>query len=228
MKGNIILFEDDPNIRELIGYNLEKEGFSLKAYEDGRNALEKIMESKPDLVLLDIMLPVKSGLDICKEIRQNRELAEIPVIVLTARGDEIDKVIGLELGADDYITKPFSNREMIARIKALLRRTKNPEVLREDTKIIRGKLEINRANHEVYLNKERMELTLKEFKLLELLSQKPGRVFTRDYLLESIWDYEYSGDTRTVDVHIRHLRKKIGENYIETIRGIGYRFTENT
>lgn len=222
----ILIVEDDPNIRELLQYNLEKEGFLVKTAEDGEQGLDTIETKWPDLVILDLMIPYRDGLEICRIMRSNKDLAHIPVIILTAKGEEIDRVLGLEMGADDYVTKPFSTREIIARVKALLRRTQaNPNS--ESEILIRGNLTINKDNYEVTLGEKKIELTPKEFQLIYLLASRPGKVFTRDYLLEQIWDYEYMGDSRTVDVHIRHLRQKLEEDLIETIRGVGYKFIQN-
>lgn len=221
----ILVVEDDPNIRELLQYNFKKEGFEVRTAEDGQKGLEIIESRWPDLVILDLMLPVRDGLEICRIIRSKKELAHMPVIILTAKGEEFDRVLGLEMGADDYVTKPFSTREMIARVKALLRRTQNIEQ-RDAEVLTRGNLIINAENYEVSLDGEKVELTHKEFQLLYLLASRPGKVFTRAYLLEEIWGYEYLGDSRTVDVHIRHLRQKLGEDLIETVRGVGYRFGE--
>lgn len=221
----ILVVEDDPNIRELLQYNLKKEGYEVRTAEDGQKGLEIIETKWPDLVILDLMLPFRDGLEICRIIRSKKELAHMPVIILTAKGEEFDRVLGLEMGADDYVTKPFSTREMIARVKALLRRTQNIEQ-RDAEVLTRGNLIINAENYEVSLDGEKVELTHKEFQLLYLLASRPGKVFTRAYLLEEIWGYEYLGDSRTVDVHIRHLRQKLGEDLIETVRGVGYRFGE--
>ncbi|NLT94128.1 MAG: response regulator transcription factor [Clostridia bacterium] len=221
----ILVVEDDPNIRELLQYNLEKEGYEVKTAKDGQEGLEIIETGWPDLVILDLMLPFRDGLEICRIIRSKKELAHMPVIILTAKGEELDRVLGLEMGADDYVTKPFSTREIVARVKALLRRTRYIEQNAGEV-LTRGNLSINMENYEVLLNGEKVELTHKEFQLLYLLASRPGKVFTRAYLLEEIWGYEYLGDTRTVDVHIRHLRQKLGEDLIETVRGVGYKFAE--
>lgn len=221
----ILVVEDDPNIRELLQYNLKKEGYEVRTADDGQKGLEIIETKWPDLVILDLMLPFRDGLEICRIIRSKKELAHMPVIILTAKGEELDRVLGLEMGADDYVTKPFSTREMIARVKALLRRIQNIDQ-RDGEVLTRGKLIINAENYEVSLDGKKVELTHKEFQLLYLLASRPGKVFTRAYLLEEIWGYEYLGDSRTVDVHIRHLRQKLGEELIETVRGVGYKFRE--
>ena len=179
-----------------------------------------------EIMLLDIMLPGMDGLDVCKEIRKDSNMSNMPIIMITAKGEEIDKIIGLELGADDYITKPFSVRELVARIKAILRRS-TMQLVEKTFKV--GNLVIDFGKHEVIKSENKIDLTLKEFELLQILIKNKGRVMTRDFLLDKIWGYEYVGETRTVDVHIRHLRQKIEEDdknpvYIQTIRGIGYRF----
>jgi len=223
--ARILVVEDDPNIRELLQYNLKKEGFEVKTAEDGEKGLEEIETKWPDLVILDLMIPYRDGLEICRIMRSKRELAHIPVIILTAKGEEIDRVLGLEMGADDYVTKPFSTREIIARVKALFRRVHAIEK-NEEGILIRGRLTINLENYEVILGDKKIDFTPKEFQLLYLLASRPGKVFTRDFLLEQIWGYEYLGDSRTVDVHIRHLRQKLEDDLIETIRGVGYKFID--
>jgi len=222
----ILVVDDEENIQELIKYNLEKSGFIVICTGNGIDAVKIVKQQFPQLMLLDLMLPGMDGLDVCKEIRKDSVMSNMPIIMITAKEEDIDKIIGLELGADDYITKPFSVRELIARIKAMLRRT-NMQLVGKTFNI--GNLAIDFGNHEVIKNELKIELTLKEFELLEILIRNKGRVITRDFLLDKIWGYEYLGQTRTVDVHIRHLRQKIEEDdknpaYIQTIRGIGYRF----
>ena len=231
----ILIIEDEPNIRELVLYNLGQNGYEGLAAEDGIQGLSMARSEQPDLILLDIMLPGKNGYDICKELRA--EGSRIPIIMLTAKNEEIDKVLGLEFGADDYISKPFGIRELMARIKAVLRRYESsPE---QDTPakgpgtaggagITIGDLNINIDSHEVRLGGRLTELTLKEFDLLRILAENRGRVMTRDQLLDKVWGFEYIGETRTVDVHVRYLRKKLGDEdnegkYIQTVRGIGYK-----
>lgn len=221
--SKILVVEDDPSIRELLQYNLEREGFEVKVAENGIKGFEIIEEKWPDLIVLDLMLPGIDGLEIVKLMKNNPNLAALPVIMVTAKSEEIDRVLGLEIGADDYVTKPFSTREVVARVKALLRRIKNVDK-EADKNIVRGPLVINGENYEAHLDKEKLELTPKEFQLLYLLASRPGKVFTRDFLLEHVWGYDYIGDSRTVDVHIRHLRQKLDEDFIETVRGVGYRF----
>ncbi len=194
---------------------------------NGIEALNIAKEEKPDLILLDLMLPGMDGYEVCKEIRKDNNIATTPIIMITAKGEELDKVLGLELGADDYITKPFSVREMIARVKAVLRRRTTINI--ESKSYILGNIVVDFEKHSLTKAGEKIELTLKEFELLEVLIKNKGKVMTRDFLLDRIWGYEYIGETRTVDVHIRHLRKKIEDDdknpkFIETIRGIGYRF----
>lgn len=227
MSNKILIIDDEENIVELIRYNLEASGYStLEAY-NGLDGLKLAKEEAPDLVLLDLMLPGMDGLEVCKRLRSDDKLKNIPLIMLTAKSEEIDKILGLELGADDYITKPFSVRELTTRVKTLLRRINS---MTEESEIYTfNDVEINFLKHEVIKNSKTVELTVKEFELLEALIKNNGKVLTRDLLLDKIWGYEYLGESRTVDVHIRHLRKKLEEDdgnprYIETVRGIGYRF----
>lgn len=220
----ILIVDDEEPIQELLKFNLEKEGYEVLLADDGPTALKIIEEKRPDLVILDVMLPGMNGLEVCNQLRQNSNVREIPVIMLTAKAEEIDKVLGLELGADDYLTKPFSPRELLARIRARLRRIK-PQT--EENEMIRGDLRIDLDRFQVSVRGEEVELTPKEFELLRVLATHPGKVYSRDELLERVWGYEYTGDTRTVDVHVRHLRQKVEKDasnpeYIETLRGIGY------
>ena len=228
----ILIIEDEPNIRELILYNLKTNGYEGIAAEDGIMGITMVHSEKPDLILLDIMLPGKNGYEICKELRD--EGNNTPIIMITAKTEETDKVMGLEYGADDYISKPFGIREMMARIKAVLRRYETAAELMEDkgkekdTIITVGDLSINVERHEVTEGGRQIELTLKEFELLQYLMENRGHVFSRDQLLNNIWGIDYLGETRTVDVHIRHLRQKLAgedgeDSYIETIRGKGYK-----
>lgn len=227
----ILIIEDELNIYELIKFNLETHGFEVDGVQDGGLVIDKILEVLPDLIILDLMLPGKDGISICREIRANNIISYIPIIMLTAKSEEFDKVLGLEIGADDYITKPFGVKELCARVKAVLRRT---EILlsKEDETIVVGDLHIEPKAFEVYQNGEKLALTLKEYELLVFLAKHRGQVLTRDQLLDQIWGFDYYGETRTVDVHIRYLRKKIeeqsedGKKYIETVRGVGYRFIE--
>lgn len=218
----ILVVDDEKNIRQLIQYNLERAGYSTIGAANGQEAIEELTR-EVDLIILDLMLPGIDGLTLCREIREKRDFSSIPIIMLTARGEEMDKILGLEIGADDYITKPFSPRELIARIKALFRRLDNTHGGEES--ILKAEdLTLDTKSHEVRKGEEIINLTPKEFLLLKTLLQNRGHVLTRDLLLEKIWGYEYLGDTRTVDVHIRRLRKKIDEDRIETIRGVGYKF----
>lgn len=227
MTQTILVIEDEIHILELLRYNLEAAGYNVILSENGKDGIDKCFEAFPDLILLDLMLPDIDGLDICKTIKRNEKTKDIPIIMLTAKSEEFDKVLGLELGADDYITKPFSIRELLARIKVVLRRSAQNEIEKEE--IIKfGDITIDTQKHLVYKNDKILDLTLKEFELLTLLALNIGKVLTRDYLLDKVWGYEYAGETRTVDVHIRHLRKKIEDDdkapvYIETVRGIGYK-----
>jgi len=226
-ENKILVVDDEDHIRELMKFNLEKNGYKVISCGDGTEALKLAKGEKPDLVLLDVMLPGIDGYDVCKEIRRDNDISNIPIIMITAKSEELDKILGLELGADDYITKPFSIRELTARVKAVLRRTAIQPV---DKAFKFDNITIDFEKHEVLKYGKRIELTLKEFEVLEILIKNKGRVITRDFLLDKVWGYEYIGETRTVDVHIRHLRQKLEEDdktpkYIETIRGVGYRFT---
>ncbi|WP_027623337.1 response regulator transcription factor [Clostridium lundense] len=222
----ILIIDDEEHIRELLKFNLESNGYNTICAEDGIQAIKIAKLERPALILLDLMLPGMDGYDVCKEIRKDNNISTTPIIMLTAKSEELDKVLGLELGADDYITKPFSVRELMARVKAVLRRTSIQLV---DRCFKFGNIMIDFEKHEVAKDNEKIDLTLKEFELLEILIKNKGRVLTRDFLLDKIWGYEYIGETRTVDVHIRHIRKKVEDDdkspkYIETIRGVGYRF----
>ncbi|WP_058486579.1 response regulator transcription factor [Defluviitalea phaphyphila] len=231
MQNKVLIVDDELHILELLKYNLEENGYKVIQAESGEEAIEKV-NSSVDLIILDLMLPGIDGLEVLQRIRNNDKIKNIPVIMLTAKNEEIDTVLGLEMGADDYIGKPFRIRELLARVKAVLRRQKFKEDLEEKEKIIRiDNLEINETTRTVRKNNKIIDMSLKEFELLRMLAKNPGRVFSRDDLLEKIWGYDYLGETRTVDVHIRHLRKKIEENdslpyYIKTVRGIGYKFRE--
>jgi len=229
-KELIYVIEDEQHIQQLIKYNLETSGFKVSVFNDGESALETYEADKPDMFILDIMLPGIDGLEICKKLRSNPKTKNIPIIMLTAKGEEFDRVLGLELGADDYITKPFSVRELIARVKALFRRTYST-ISTEDAIIKCGEIVIDCSRHEVTKKGCKIELPLKEYELLKLLALNPGIVMSRELLLEKIWGFDYFGETRTVDVHIRYLRQKIEDDdsnptYIETVRGIGYKFAD--
>jgi len=227
MKPKILIIDDEIHIVELIKFNLENSGYEVDFSYDGLDGYLKIKQDKPQLVLLDWMLPNISGIDMLKKIRSDESLSNIPVIMLTAKNMESDKIEGLELGADDYITKPFSIKELLARISSVLRRYNiNKENIENILNV--GNLNMNLLKYEVYRGNEKIDLTLKEFELLKLLLENKGKVLSRNYLLDKIWGYDYYGETRTVDVHIRYLRKKIegndaSEKYIQTIRGVGYK-----
>lgn len=227
MNRKILVVDDEKPIADILKFNLEKEGYDVELAYDGDEAVKKTYKDNPDLVVLDIMLPKKDGFQVLKDIRKEYK---IPVLMLTAKEEEVDKILGLELGADDYITKPFSMRELIARIKANLRRVEysNGEENNNDT-IISGDLSINLNKYEVKKNGQVVELTLREFELLKFLAQRAEQVFSREQLLEEVWGYEYYGDIRTVDVTVRRLREKIEDGsgeykYILTKRGVGYYF----
>ena len=222
----ILAVDDEVHILELISFNLKAAGYHVVTALTGEEALKRCEVERPSLVLLDIMLPGIDGLEVCRRLKGDRMTSNIPSIMLTARGDEVDKILGLELGADDYITKPFSVRELAARVKSLLRRVA-PQQESEPQTLRSGDIMIDITNYEAFKGGEKLSLTLKEFELLKVLVLSRGKVLTRDFLLDRIWGYEYYGETRTVDVHIRHLRQKLGEEpYIETVRGVGYRFVD--
>ena len=222
----ILAVDDEVHILELISFNLKAAGYHVVTALTGEEALKRCEVERPSLVLLDIMLPGIDGFEVCRRLKGDRMTSNIPIIMLTARGDEVDKILGLELGADDYITKPFSVRELAARVKSLLRRVA-PQQESEPQTLRSGDIMIDITNYEAFKGGEKLSLTLKEFELLKVLVLSRGKVLTRDFLLDRIWGYEYYGETRTVDVHIRHLRQKLGEEpYIETVRGVGYRFVD--
>lgn len=218
----IFCVEDDSNIRELVVYTLESTGFQAHGFEDGSSFLEALALETPELVLLDIMLPGEDGLEILKKLKNSSKTKDIPVIMVTAKGSEYDKVVGLDSGADDYVTKPFGMMELISRIKAVLRRSGKQQ---DKTKLSVGEICLDTKKHEVKVDGESVVLTLKEFELLEKLMRNQGIVLTRDQLLTEIWGYDFDGETRTVDVHIRTLRQKLGEqgSLVKTVRGVGYR-----
>ncbi len=229
MTKNILIVDDEPSIVTLVKFNLEKAGYKTYIANNGKLALELAQTEDIDLIVLDVMLPEIDGMDVLKELRRLK--IDIPVLLLTARDDEIDKILGLELGADDYMTKPFSPRELVARIKAILRRfTQQTQKDKENIAIIQiGDLIIYPDRFEAEFQGEQLELTPKEFELLHYLVSNQGRVLTREQLLNAVWNYDFAGDTRIVDVHVSHLREKIEKEtkqprYIKTIRGIGYKF----
>ncbi len=230
--SKVLIVEDDQTLLEVIQYNLTKEGYAVSTAIDGVQALDVAERERPDLIVLDIMLPELDGLDVCRILRK-KELT-MPIIMLTAKVDEIDRVVGLELGADDYMTKPFSMRELLARVRAMLRRVEMMQregivIEQAAPRIKAGKLEVDVARHQVALSGTAIGLSPKEFDLLAFLAKNRGQVFSRDVLLDKVWGYDYVGDTRTVDVHIRWLRQKIevdpsNPKYLLTVRGVGYKF----
>ena len=229
-KQVIYIVEDDLHIQQLIKYNLDANGFKVSVFDSGENLLSHCFDNTPDLFILDIMLPGIDGLEVCRNLKQNANTKNIPIIMLTAKSEEFDKVLGLELGADDYITKPFSIRELLARVKALFRRVYTVSEPKLDI-ISHGDITVDCTRREVYKGEKLIEMPLKEFELLKMLMTNKGKVLSREHLLDKIWGFDYYGETRTVDVHIRYLRQKIEENddspeLIETIRGIGYKFTD--
>ena len=221
----IYCIEDDNGIRDLIVYTLTASGYEAKGFADSSEFWAAVKQEIPTLILLDVMLPNEDGISILKKIRSDKKTAEIPVIMETAKETEYDKVVALDLGADDYLTKPFGMMEMVSRVRAVLRRTSKEEK-KQDLKL--NELEINTSRHIVYVNGKEVYLTLKEYDLLKLFMENIGRAFTRDQLLSSVWGTEYVGETRTVDVHIGTLRTKLGSagDYIKTVRGVGYRMEE--
>lgn len=225
----VLVVEDEASIAKLLQFNLEKAGFEVVTAADGKQALDMTVAENPDFIILDLMLPVMDGMEVCKKLRQ--EKINTPILILTAKDDELDKILGLELGADDYLTKPFSPREVVARVKAILRRTSaqptgTTEV--DETVYQIGEIRIYRDRYEVYRGEQKLELTPKEFELLCHLAAHPGRVLTREQLLNAVWNYDFIGDSRIVDVHISHLREKIESDtknprHIKTVRGMGYK-----
>ncbi len=220
----IYCVEDDENIRDLIVYTLENTGFKARGFGDGRSFRAAWKEARPELVLMDIMLPQEDGIALLRELRGAKETAEVPVIMVTAKGAEFDKVKALDLGADDYVTKPFGMMELVSRIKAVLRRTGGNDT-GESEILALGKVAIDQKRHQVTVGGENVTLTLKEYELLKKLMMNSEVVLTRDQLLEDVWGYDFDGETRTVDVHVRTLRQKLGDagDCIETVRGVGYR-----
>lgn len=233
MKGTILIIEDEQNISDILKFNLTKEGYETMEAYDGVTGLDLAINKSPDLILLDVMLPGLDGFEVCKKIRES---SSVPIIMLTAREGEVDKVLGLELGADDYMTKPYSIRELTARVKANLRRSafmdSVPAPAKENSgNIVSGDLSINVERYEVMKNGQVIDITLREFELLKFLAMQPDKIFSREKLLENVWGYEYYGDVRTVDVTVRRLREKIEDDpsvpkYIITKRGVGYYFNK--
>ena len=229
IKQKVLVVDDEENIRMLVKFNLEKAGYEVLEASDGNKAIETAVNSTPDIVILDLMLPGIDGLEVCRNLKRHPRTAALPIIMLTAKSDEIDRVIGLELGADDYMTKPFSQRELVARIKAVLRRSN--VAVGNGEELLLGRLRMNFSQYEAWLDNEKKKKTPKEYEMLKLLAENAGKVFSREQLLEKIWGYEYFGDTRTVDVHVRHLRAKLERvpemaEAIETVRGVGYRLAK--
>ena len=229
MSSKILIVDDERNIVDILRFNLVKEGFTTIEAYDGEKALQSALSEKPDLILLDVMLPKMDGFTVCRKIRES---LSIPIIMITAKEEEVDKVLGLELGADDYITKPFSTRELMARIKANLRRTASEDLTKSKGSVVKqGDLEIDIDRYEVKRNSQVIELTLREFELVKFLALQCGQIFSRENLLEKVWGYEYYGDVRTVDVTVRRVREKIEKDpsnpsYILTKRGVGYYFNK--
>jgi two-component system phosphate regulon response regulator PhoB len=228
MKQKILVVDDEPDARELIQYNLKTAGYEVITAADGEEALKKACAANPSLVVLDVMLPEVDGLEVCKRLRREPATAAVPIIMLTAKAAEIDRVLGLELGADDYVTKPFSPRELVLRVKALLRRRALADA--EPQNIQFAGLRIDVPRHEVLVDGNRVDLTATEFKLLTVLAERRGRVQSRETLLRDVWEYDNFIDTRTVDTHMRRLRDKLGNaaRYLDTVRGVGYRFVDKT
>ena len=227
MSNFIVIVDDEEDIAELVSINLKKNNFSVKKYFTGSGLLNGLENHKPDLIILDLMLPDFDGIEICKKLKQNENYSDIPIIMLTAKADEIDKIIGLEIGADDYITKPFSPRELVARVKAVLRRQNRTSKKNKDNEIvIKNILKIIPEKHEIRVEDELIELTATEFKILMILIEKTGWVFSREQLIEKLWNGEKFVSSRTIDVHINHLRKKLKKagKFIKNNRGMGYKF----
>ena len=227
----ILIVEDEPDIRKLVNYNLAQERFKVLEAEDGEQGLQIVQRDKPDLVILDLMLPGLSGMELCKILRERSETERLPVLMLTAKAGEADRVVGLEMGADDYLTKPFSPRELLARVRAILRRMENLKPAEPLPAYDKGSLKIDFSTYEVFARGKNIRLTLKEFELLRFLVQNPNRVLSRDQLLDRVWGGETYVTPRTVDVHIRRLRKAIEKDdskprWILTLRGVGYKFDE--
>ena len=224
-RQTILVVEDEADIRELLAFNLRREGYAVLEAGDGREGLELARERQPDLVLLDVMMPVMDGFAVCRELERDTRTVRIPVIMLTARGEEVDRIVGLELGADDYVVKLFSVRELILRIRAILRRQ---EAVLSTTLLTRNGVRLDPSGHRVTVEGEAVDLTATEFRLLEDLLRHAGTVRTREHLLNGVWGYQFEGYARTVDTHVRRLRAKLGNaaELVETVRGVGYRFRE--
>ncbi|MDM7996174.1 MAG: response regulator [Acidobacteriota bacterium] len=227
-RGRILVIDDELDLIELVRYNLEKEGFTVQGAQDGESGLAQAIRELPDLIVVDLMLPGVDGLDVCRSLRFDKRTARIPIIMLTAKSEESDRILGLELGADDYVTKPFSPRELVARIKAVLRRTSAPQA--ESEIIQRGSLIIDLTRRAVSCAGDSISLTATEFRLLQFFATRPGRVFSRSELIDGVLGRDVVVEDRTIDVHITGLRKKLGGcgDWIETVRGFGYRFREES
>lgn len=225
-KSKVLIVDDEQDVTELLEFNLRSAGYDVISADDGATALKKAREALPDLIVLDVMLPEMDGTEVCKQLRRDPSTARIPIIMLTAKASEIDRVLGLELGADDYVTKPFSPRELVLRVRGLLRRG---AVAEEPSEVIQvGDLVVDIPRHQVTVKGKRIDLTATEFKLITTLAQRRGRVQSREQLLQDVWEYDSLIDTRTVDTHMRRLREKLGvaARYLDTVRGVGYRFVE--
>jgi two-component system phosphate regulon response regulator PhoB len=227
-KERILIVEDDEDILQLLSYNLEGGGFEIETAASGPDGLAMAKQGNYDLVILDLMLPGMDGFDVCRELKRGTETSETPIIMLTARSEEVDRIVGLELGADDYVVKPFSPRELILRVRAVLRRYSGENAEHERSRIERDGLSVDLDGHKAFIDDEELPLTATEFRLLAELLRSSGRVRTRDQLLTTVWGYEFEGYARTVDTHVRRLRQKLGDkaSFIETVRGVGYRFKE--
>jgi two-component system phosphate regulon response regulator PhoB len=226
MSTRILVVDDEPDLLELVRFNLSQAGFAVDTAIAGREALEKVRRSPPDLLVLDLMLPDVSGNDIARQIRSDPGLADLPILMLTAKSEEVDRVVGFELGADDYVTKPFSPRELILRVKAVLRRRSAAPSATPGLE--HGALRLDPDRHRCFVKGDEVDLTAKEFKLLTTLMSRPGRVLTRERLLDEVWGSEITVTSRTIDTHLKRLREKLGAagDLIETVRGVGYRFAE--
>jgi len=226
MSERILVVDDEPDLLELVRLNLSQAGFRVATAASGGEAMKSLRASRPDLMVLDLMLPDMSGTELCRRLRSDPSFAALPIIMLTARADEVDRVVGFELGADDYVTKPFSPRELVLRVRAVLRRG-NSSAAELDT-LVHGALQLDAARHRCFIGGAEIDLTAKEFELLAELMRRPGRVMTRDGLLDRVWGSDITVTTRTIDTHVKRLREKLGEmgDLIETVRGIGYRFAE--
>lgn len=226
MAQRVLIVEDEPDLLELVRFNLDQAGFKVEACESGEDALASLRRAPPDLLILDLMLPDVSGEDVCRAVRADPRFAQLPIIMLTAKAEEVDRVVGFELGADDYVTKPFSPRELVLRVRAVLRR--RGEARAVGAPLERGPLRLDPERHRCTVDDRELDLTAKEFQLLEALMRRPGRVMTREKLLDEVWGSDIAVTTRTIDTHLKRLREKLGvaADLIETVRGVGYRFAE--